>query len=132
MYYNLANRLPQFEWIVNESLHTYLTVYPGHPGERTVRFHHGDTISFGGVNGPFTYLNRRRYQWNIAKHADIDVLGHLHMYRATMRWVLNGSVVGMSPFGVSLGAEFEPPQQALFLLDRKRGMTVNIPILFSV
>ena len=132
MYYNLSARLPQFTWIVNESLHTYLTFYKGYPGERTIRFHHGDTISYGGVNGPFTYLNRRRYQWNIAKHADIDVLGHLHMYRATLRFIINGSVVGHNSFGVSIGAEFEPPMQAFFLMDRKRGMTVNIPILFSV
>lgn len=131
MYYNLAARMPHLNWVIEEGLHTYLTLYAGHPGQRTLRFHHGDTISFGGVNGFYTYLNRRRYQWNIAKQADIDVLGHLHCYTATKRFVVNGSVVGYNPFAISLGAEYEPAMQALFLVDRKRGMTVNIPILFT-
>ena len=130
MYYNLAARLPHFNWLIEEGLHTYLTLYAGHPGQRTLRFHHGDTISFGGVNGFYTYLNRRRYQWNIAKPADIDVLGHLHCYTATKRFVVNGSVVGYNPFAISLGAEYEPAMQALFLVDRLRGMTVSMPILF--
>lgn len=136
MFYMLAQELPQFNWIVDEGLHTLVTLYRGHPGARVLRFHHGDTISFGGVNGPYTYLNRRRFQWNSQNVTEgipiIDVMGHLHMYRATMHWVLNGSVVGYNPFAVSLGAEYEKPQQAFFLVDRKRGLTVNIPILFSV
>lgn len=130
MYYNLAARMPQFNWLIEEGLHTYLTLYAGHPGQRTLRFHHGDTISFGGVNGFYTYLNRRRYQWNIAKQADIDVLGHLHCLTMTKRFVVNGSVVGYNPFAISLGAEYEPAMQALFLIDKKRGLTVQIPILF--
>lgn len=132
MYHNLAQRLPQFNWIVDTALHTYLTLYPKKKGEKTLRFHHGDTISFGGVNGPYTYLNRRAMQWNKARHADIDVMGHLHMYRVNpVGWILNGSVVGYNSFAVSLGAEFERPTQALFLIDRDRGLTVSIPIIFE-
>lgn len=131
MYDNLSQEFPQFEWINERSLHTYVTFYPGSEGQKVVRFHHGDTISFGGVNGPYTYLNRRRYQWNAGRRADIDVIGHLHSYRVNPNgWVLNGSVVGYNPFAISLGAEFERPQQAFFLMDSHRGMTVNIPILF--
>lgn len=133
MYHNLALQFQQFTWINEHALHTYLTFYKGCVGEKTIRFHHGDTISFGGVNGPYTYLNRRRYQWNAGKRADIDVIGHLHSYRVNPNgWILNGSVVGYNPFAVSLGAEYERPQQAFFLMDSKRGMTVNIPILFSL
>ena len=132
MFHNLAHEFPQFTWINEHALHTYMTFYKGQQGEKTVRFHHGDTIHFGGVNGPYTYLNRRRYQWNAGKRADIDVIGHLHMYRVNPNgWVLNGSVVGYNPFAVSLGAEYERPQQAFFLMDKHRGMTVNIPILFD-
>lgn len=133
MFHTLAGRLPQFNWINDTALHTYVDVYKGHPGGKTIRFHHGDTISFGGVNGPYTYLNRRAMQWNKGRQADIDVMGHLHMYRVNpIGWVLNGSVVGYNPFAISLGAEYEPPTQAFFLIDKKRGMTVNIPILFSL
>jgi len=131
MYHNLAQRMPQFTWLNDIALHTYLPIYSGHKGGRVIRFHHGDTISYGGVNGFYTYLNRRRYQWNIARPADIDVLGHLHQYTPTKRWIVNGSLVGYNPFSVSLGAEYEVAQQAFALIDKKRGLTVNIPILFS-
>lgn len=135
MYYNLASRYPQFNWVLDEALHSYLPIYMGHPGGRTLRFHHGDTIGFGGVNGPYTYLNRRRFQWNSANISKgstvIDVMGHLHMYRVNpIGFVLNGSLIGYNSFAISLGAEYEPPAQAYFLIDKKRGMTVNIPILF--
>jgi hypothetical protein len=133
MYHNLALEFPQFTWVNEHSLHTYFTFYPNCKGERIVRFHHGDTISFGGVNGPYTYLNRRRYQWNAGNRAHIDVIGHLHMYRVNPSgFILNGSVVGYNPFAISLGAEYERPSQSFFLMDKDKGMTVNIPILFKV
>lgn len=126
IYYNLRARFPNLNWVIEEGLHTYVKVY-----DQTIRFHHGDTISGGGVAGFYTYLNRRRYQWNTARRADIDVLGHLHQYTATKRFVVNGSVVGYNSYAVSIGAEYERPMQAYFLLDKKRGLTVTIPILFD-
>lgn len=126
LYRNLRDRFPDLNWIIEENLHTYLKVY-----DKVVRFHHGDTIAYGGMNGFFTYLNRRRFQWNSGRRADLDVLGHLHQYTATKRFVVNGSVVGHNPFAVSIGAEFEAPMQAYFLLDKRRGLTVTIPILLD-
>lgn len=126
LYYNLRARLPKLNWIVETSLHSYVRVY-----DLVVRFHHGDTIHGGGVGGFYQYLNRRRYQWNTANRADLDVLAHLHQYTATKRFVVNGSVVGFSPYAVSIGAEFEKPMQAFFLLDKKRGMTINAPIFLN-
>lgn len=125
MYYNLAHRFPTIKWQMAEGLHSYLNVY-----DKVVRFHHGDTISFGGVNGPYTYLNRRLFQWDQAFKADYSIQGHLHTYTiGTRRWLINGSLVGYSPFGLGLGGEFQPPIQAFLLLDKKRGVTVQIPIL---
>lgn len=125
LYYNLAKRFPALKWVIAEGLHVYLNVY-----DKVIRFHHGDTISFGGVNGPYTYLNRRIYQWNEGHRADYTVQGHLHTYTlGTRKWLINGSLVGYSPFGLGLGGEFQPPIQAFFLMDKKRGVTVHIPIL---
>lgn len=125
MYYNIAARYPNVNWVMANGIHAYLDVY-----DYTFRFHHGDTISFGGVNGPYTYLNRRIYQWNQAHKADYTVMGHLHMWCiGTRRWLINGSLVGYSPYAVGLGGEFQPPIQAFFLMDKKRGVTVHIPIL---
>lgn len=125
MYYNLANRYPQLNWVIADGVHAYLKVY-----DYTIRFHHGDTISFGGVNGPYTYLNRRIYQWDQGHKADYSVQGHLHTYTlGTRRWLINGSLVGYSPYALTFGGEFQPPIQAFFLMDKKRGVTVQIPIL---
>lgn len=126
MYYTLAARYPQFNWILEQGLLTYVKVF-----DWTVRCLHGDPIHFGGVNGPHTYLQRRIYQWDTSRRADVTVLGHLHRYLPTRRYVISGSLVGYNPFAVSLGAEYEPPIQAFFLLDKRRGVTVHIPMLFD-
>jgi hypothetical protein len=98
--------------------------------DRTIRFMHGDAIHFGGVNGPFTYLNRRIYQWDLGRRADFNVLGHLHNYIVGGRkWLINGALVGHNSYAISIGGDFQPPIQAFFLWDKKRGLTVNIPIL---
>jgi hypothetical protein len=125
MYYTLAHRFPQIRWQFADGLLAYLKIY-----DYTVRFHHGDTIHFGGINGPYTYLNRRIQEWDKAVRADYSVQGHLHQYiLGSRRWLINGSLVGYSPFAMGLGGEYQPPIQAFWLLDKKRGVTVQIPIL---
>ncbi len=125
MYYNLAHRFPKLNWVMADGLHVYLKMY-----DFSVRFHHGDTIGFGGVQGPYTYLNRRIYQWDQAQKADYSIQGHLHCYTVgTRRWLINGSLIGYSPYAMTFGGEFQPPIQAFILMDKKRGPTVQIPIL---
>lgn len=128
MYYNLRARHPEFNWVIEEGLLTYIKVY-----NYTVRLMHGDTISYGGVNGPYTYLNRRISEWDEAIKADLTLLGHLHRYIIGdgRKFVINGSMCGYNEYAIALGARFQPPMQAFFLLDKRRGMSVNIPILFS-
>ncbi len=125
MYHNLSLRFPTLNWVIAEGLHTYLDIY-----DHKVRFHHGDTISFGGVQGPYMYLNRRIYQWDEGIKADYSVQGHLHCYTVgTRRWLINGSLIGYSPYALTFGSEAQPPIQSFFLMDKKRGPTVQIPIL---
>ncbi len=126
LYYNLAKRFPELNWYIKESLLTYVPVY-----ENTIRFMHGDRISYGGVNGFYTYLHRRIYEWDTSTRADYTILGHLHSYTPNRRYLVNGSMVGYNPFAISLGAQYEPPVQGFMLWDKKRGPTVHIPILFS-
>ena len=127
MYYNLAARFPTLNWVMADGLFVYLDIL-GHK----VRFHHGDTISFGGVQGPYTYLNRRIYQWDQARKADYSIQGHLHSYTVgTRRWLINGSLIGYSPYALTFGGEFQPPIQSFLLMDKKRGPTVQIPILLD-
>lgn len=128
MYYNLARRYPQFNWIVEESFFSYVKVY-----NWMVRFHHGDTIHFGGQNGFYQNLHIKINGNNAVINADLDVMGHLHQYTPLRRYVVNGSVVGFSPYGMSLQSfnKGEPATQAFFLIDKKRRVTVHIPILLS-
>lgn len=125
MYYNIASRFPQLNWIIATGIHAYLDVFGS-----TMRFHHGDTIHFGGVNGPYTYLNRRIMQWDQSRQAHYSIQGHLHTYTlGTRKWVINGSLIGYTAYGQSLGGEFQPPIQSFFLWDKQRGPTVHIPII---
>jgi hypothetical protein len=41
---------------------------------------------------------------------------------------VNGSLIGLSPYGHKAGFKPERPAQAFTLLDDKRGITVKIPI----
>lgn len=127
MYYNVAQRfqIPELSWQMVHGIHEYVKVY-----DKLVRFHHGDTIGFGGINGPYTFLNRKIGEWDKAIQADFSVQGHLHSYiPGSRRWLINGSLIGYSPYAQALGGENNPPIQAFFLIDKKRGLTVQIPIL---
>src|SRR3990167_1553853 len=75
LYYNLAKRFPDLNWYIQESMLTYVPIY-----ENVIRFMHGDRISYGGINGFYTYLHRRIFEWDEATRADYTILGHLHQY----------------------------------------------------
>ena len=125
MLYNIATRFPQLDWRMIHGLHEYVKVY-----DKVIRFHHGDTIGFGGINGPYTFLNRKIGEWDKGIRADLSVQGHLHSYiPGSRRWLINGSLIGFSSYAQALGGEAQPPIQAFFLMDKKRGLTVQIPIL---
>ena len=124
MFYNISKRFPNLDWRMVHGLHEYVNVY-----DKVVRFHHGDTIGFGGINGPYTFLNRKIGEWDKGIRADFSVQGHLHAYiPGSRRWLINGSLVGYSSYAQALGGEAQPPIQAFFLIDKKRGLTVQIPI----
>lgn len=127
LYHALARKFPNCEWIIEPGYLTYYRIYG-----RTIRIHHGWAIrSCGGVGGIYPALLRREYQWNIQEPAQHSLLGHFHTYTSVGRGniIINGSLIGFNPFAETLGLSPEPPTQALFLLDRKRGVTVQIPIL---
>lgn len=128
MYHNLAKVFrdeKRVRFVIEDSYHTYLRVY-GY----TVRFHHGHAVRYqGGVGGLHIPLNKALAQWDKTRKADVDCYGHWHTYLPSRRYVGNGSLIGFSPFAIWIKAEYEPPIQAFFLIDKKRGVTVHIPIL---
>lgn len=113
-------------FIIPEGIHSYVNVY-----DLTLRFHHGHAIKYGGGVGGITIpVNKAIAQWDQACQADIDVFGHFHQMTIHNKFVCNGSMIGYNGFAMAIKAAFERPQQALFLLDKKRGKTAHWPILF--
>ncbi len=131
MYHNLKLRFAdekRIKFVIPESYHAYIDIYGF-----TMRMHHGHAVRFaGGVGGLTIPLNKAIHQWNLTRPATFDAIGHWHQYLPMPRAVVNGSLIGFSAYALANKFEFEPPTQAFFLVDKKRGKTVNIPILFDV
>lgn len=118
---------PRVVFQVAPGMHSYVQVY-----DQTVRFQHGHAVKYnGGVGGIYIPVNKAIGQWNKGKHADLDVFGHFHQLRDGGNFICNGSLIGYNTFALSIKADYEPPKQTLFLIDKKRGRTCTWPILFK-
>ena len=129
MYHNLHAKRgsERVKFVIETGYHTYMKIY-----DFTARFHHGHNVQYGGGVGGLTIpLNKAVHSWNLTKRADFDFLGHFHDYMTYRRFVVNGSLIGYNAFAVAIKAEYQPPIQAFMLIDKRRGKTVHIPILFD-
>ncbi len=131
MYCNLAEVFKnekRVTFLISEAYHYILPVY-----DTTIRFHHGHTIKYqGGIGGLTVPVNNKIYKWSRTPiKAELDCFGHFHQLVDGGNFICNGSMIGYSNMGALFGG-FERPQQSLFLIDKHRGRTVHIPILFSV
>lgn len=130
MYLHLANHFrkeSRVTFIIPEGMHSYVDIY-----HRKVRFQHGHAIKYGGgVGGIYIPVNKAIAQWNKARHADLDIFGHFHQSRDGGNWICNGSLIGYNSFALSIKADFEKPQQSLFLIDKKRGRTISAPVFVT-
>lgn len=107
------------EFVLPAGAQTYAQVY-----DKTIRFHHGDDASYGGGVGGITIPIKKALQrWDTVRRADLTCMGHFHQYHDLNRLVVNGSVIGYNPYALKIGAEYEDPCQAFFLMDSKRGKT---------
>ena len=130
MYRNLENHFrdkPRVEFRVSAGYHSYVDVYG-----RTLRFHHGHAINYqGGIGGIFIPAFKAVSQWDKMRRADLDFFGHFHQHKDGGKFISNGSLIGFNSYALSIKADFEPPQQTLMLIDKKRGRTCTWPILFT-
>lgn len=128
MYVNLAmyfRHEPRITFLIEDGYHQYLDIY-GY----TIRLHHGHTIKYGGgIGGLFIPAFKKISQWSKGRRADLDAFGHFHQTKDGGNFLCNGSLIGYNSFAVQIGADYEPPQQTLFLIDKKRGRTCHWPIL---
>lgn len=127
MYRNLAKyfeKEKRIKFHIQKGYHSYQQVY-----DMTLRFHHGHGVRYhGGVGGLYIPANKSIAQWNKARHADLDVFGHFHQMKDGGHFVTNGSVIGYNAYALSIKADYEPPRQAFFVIDSKRGKTFTCPI----
>lgn len=115
------------QFVFDEGYHTVINVY-----NKTLRFHHGHDIQYqGGIGGLFIPAYKAISQWNKAEKVDLDIFGHFHQTKDGGNFLCNGSLIGYNAFAVAIKADYEPPQQTLLLIDKKRGKTCNWPILLE-
>jgi hypothetical protein len=128
LYHMLAQRITDgVEWDIANGLHLYQQVY-----DQTLRIHHGDSIRYqGGVGGISIPVNKAISAWDRVQRADLDLFGHWHQQKQDRKWICNGSLIGYSPYALSIKADFEPPSQTFFLLHSTRGRTITAPIFLE-
>lgn len=120
-------REPRVEFMIATGEQLYLEVYG-----RTVRFTHGDSVRYGGgVGGVTIPIYKAMARWETVRHADLTVMGHFHQRTSLSDLIINGSLIGYSPYSLSIGARFEPPAQEFTILDSRRFKSVSLPLWVS-
>jgi hypothetical protein len=115
---------PRVKFTIAQGAHLYYQVY-----DFTTRWHHGDDVRYhGGVGGVFIPLNKAVDRWQSTRWAHITNIGHFHQYLSLPDKVCNGSLIGFSPYALSVKARYEPPRQAFYLIDARRGKCQSTPI----
>lgn len=97
----------------------YVQVY-----DFTLHTTHGDSVNYwGGVGGLTIPLNKAIAAWNTDIRADWHALGHFHTSIDLGNAIVNGSLIGWSPFAKWIKASYNERDlsQHFSLIDSKRG-----------
>lgn len=118
---------PRVQFIIAGGEHLYYEVYG-----RTIRFAHGDSIRYGGgIGGILIPVYRALSRWETMRHADLTCLGHFHTRTVLPDLMVNSSLIGYSPFSLTIGARFESPSQNFSILEKERFRSVDLPLWVS-
>jgi hypothetical protein len=118
---------PRVQFIIAQGAHLYYEVYG-----RTIRYTHGDETKYGGGIGGITIpIYKAMSRWQTVRHADLTVMGHYHQRTSLNDLIINGSLIGYSPYSLSIGARFEAPAQDLTMLDPQRFKGISMPLWVS-
>jgi len=71
------------------------------------------------VGGIYIPTNKAIAQWNKGVRADLDVFGHFHQFIDAGNFVANGSLIGYNAYALRIKADYEPPKQAFFLVNKR-------------
>lgn len=110
--------------VISEGSMLYTEIYG-----RTFRWHHGDDVRYyGGVGGLTIPFRKKVFAWNEYRDAYSTVIGHYHALADYGYGMVNGSLIGVNPYALSIGASGEPPRQLLFFVDERWGKRFVTPI----
>lgn len=92
------------------------------------QFRGGDSII--GPLGPLTRGNQKKQARNQSVDLEYDIMicGHWHQYIHLTRLIVNGSLKGYDEFAYQNNFGFERPQQALFVVHPRHGVTYRMPV----
>ena len=122
---------PRIKFVIDKGYLSHVVLFDSY----TIRFHHGHDIKYGGgVGGLYIPTNKKIASWNRSiipgiPPVQLDCFGHFHQYIDADNFVLNGSLIGYNPYAIAIGAPFQPPQQAYFLVSKRyNSKTLATPI----
>ena len=115
------------KFVIEKGEFTQIGVY-----DKIINFSHGDHFNYqGGIGGILVPFNRWIHKMDSIMKADKYYVAHWHGYQNIKRGVMNGSVIGYSPFAMGHAFTPESPQMHLELVDSKRGFSLNTPIILD-
>jgi hypothetical protein len=117
---------PRIKFVLNPGLFCTVEMFDKYK----VRFHHGDSIRYrDGIGGLTIPLNKRIAKWNEnGREVYMDCLGHWHTYMPGRKAIVNGSIIGYNAFAQECGFAVEPPEQTLFFIEARHGLTSIEPL----
>lgn len=134
LYYNLAERMkddPRFEFQIADGVWNYVDLYG-----KTHGFLHGDVYRYlGGVGGLLIPVRRglnedRKYLafGEVPRRVDHVAMGHFHTRMDIEDISVNGSMIGITPYSMSIHAPPEKPKQSWYMVDSENGKCLSAPI----
>lgn len=123
----LYNRLAEYfetdkgvTFLIGDAYFTIVYVYG-----KKLGFHHGHAVNYGGGIGGLTIpMNKAIAKWDTSVRCDLYFSAHAHTFFVGQRFIVNGSVIGYSPYAVKIKGEFERPTQTFALINKDRDLEV--------
>ena len=127
LYKTLAARLadePRVEFQIAESEWNYVEIF-----SQTHGFTHGDSFKYGGGVGGISIPLRRGIN-EVRKYRSVQhvSLGHFHQRCDFGDIMVNGSMIGFSPYAMRIHAPPEQRQQSFYLVDSEHGKCFTAPV----
>lgn len=143
------NRGPEnYEWAIYQRLASYFRRdsritfdIPEGPDaffkvyERRFCLTHGDQFRGGnGIGGIMVPIKRgvakkQQRQVAIGNPFDHVLMGHWHQYTHEEQIIINGSIKGYDEYAYANNFDYQPPQQALFIVHPEVGITFRMPVM---